>query len=136
MQFNIPTLAEQQRVIVEKGTQQAIKQLNENLAAPVLEPQKEVDESGYSRDHLLDKGRYESPHPDIIGAYFRHFQAHFPEYDTDKKLAVLLGVSSDRRIREFKQGTKKVPFEIWERFLVMTGRKPQDIIKVFAFMGE
>ncbi|GAB6264260.1 hypothetical protein [Photobacterium sp. R1] len=136
MKFIVPSLAEQQRVIVEKGTQEAIKKLNENLFAPVLPPQKEVNESDYSRAHLLDNRRYQSPHPDIIGAYFRHFQAHFPEYKADESLAKLLGVSSGRRIREWKQGKYKVPYEIWDRFLVMTGRKPQDVIKVFAFMGQ
>ena len=133
MQIEIPTLAEQQRAIVADG---AIKRVKENLEAPVFEPQTELNESEYSTNHLLDKERYESPHPDIVGAYFRHFQKNVPGYDTDKKLAYLLGLSSDRRVREFKQGVRKVPYEVWDRFLVMTGRKPQEIIKVFGFMGN
>ncbi|HCE3247772.1 hypothetical protein HUO05_23870 (plasmid) [Vibrio alginolyticus] len=136
MQITIPTLAEQQRVIVADGIKKAVKQLNENVEAPVFPAQSEVNESDYSRAHLLDKPDYESPHPDLIGAYFRHFQGLFPDYDSDAKLAKLLGVSSDRRIREYKQGKHKVPYEIWDRFLVMTGRKPQTIIKVFGYLGE
>lgn len=78
--------------------------------------------------------RWEAPSPDVIGAYFRHFQEAFPEYGTDGKLAALLGISSDRRIREYKQGRQKMPYGIWRRFLVLTGRVPQDIIPVLAFM--
>lgn len=136
MQMNIPSLAEQSRAIVADGIKKAMKQLNENVEAPIFDPQTEIDESQYSASHLLDKSRYESPHQDVVGAYFRHFQSYFPEYNSDAKLATLLGVSSDRRIREFKQGKTKVPYEIWDRFLVMTGRKPQEIIKVLGYLGE
>jgi hypothetical protein len=70
-----------------------------------------------------------------VGAYFRHFQAHFPEHGTDAKLAALLGLSSDRRIREFKNGSRKVPYGIWRSFLVLTGRAPQDILPVLGYMA-
>lgn len=136
MEIKLPTLSEQQRVIYEQSTLEAINTLNSNLNAPVLPGQSEINESEYCNKHLLRKHEgWEPPHPDIVGAYFRHFQAHFSEYASDKKLAELLGLSSDRRIREFKQGKYKVPFEIWRHFLVITGRAPQDIVKVFAFMG-
>ncbi|NAX31998.1 hypothetical protein CAG63_18295 [Vibrio sp. V37_P2S8PM304] len=136
MQINIPSLAEQRRAIVSDGIKKAIKQLKDNERAPVYEPQTEIDENQYSQSHMLDKSRYEAPHPDIVGAYFRHFQAHFVEYKSDAALARLLGLSSDRRVREYKQGKYKVPYEVWDRFLVMTGRKPQEIIKVFGFLGD
>lgn len=135
MQITIPTIEEQQRQIVADGTNKAIKQLKANIDAPVFAPQTECDETQYSNAHLLDKARYEPPHPDIVGAYFRHFQGLFPDYDSDAKLAKLLGVSSDRRIREYKQGKYKVPYEIWDRFLVMTGRKPQEVIPVMGYLG-
>ncbi|WP_412497256.1 hypothetical protein [Vibrio fluvialis] len=136
MQITIPTLAEQRRAVVADGIKKAINTLNANVNAPVFEPQTEIDESQYSAAHLLDKARYEPPHPDIVGAYFRHFQHHFNDYKSDAGLAKLLGLSSDRRVREFKQGKYKVPYEVWDRFLVMTGRKPQEIIQVLGYMGD
>lgn len=136
MEINLPALNEQQRIIFEKSTQEAISTLQQNLMAPVLPGQSEINESDYCNKHLLRKHEgFEAPHPDIVGAYFRHFQGHFNEYSSDKKLAELLGLSSDRRIREFKQGKYKVPYEIWRHFLVLTGRAPQDVVKVFGFMG-
>lgn len=136
MEITLPGIAEQQRFVYEQSTKVAIKTLGENLAAKVLPGQTEVDESAYCNKHLLRKSEgWEAPHPDIVGAYFRHFQSHFPQYNTDKKMAELLDVSSDRRIRDFKQGVRKVPYDIWRKFLVITGRAPQDVLSVMAFMG-
>ncbi|MCG7551608.1 hypothetical protein [Pseudoalteromonas sp. Of7M-16] len=136
MELKIPNMHEQKRIVYKKSTQQAIDILTLNLDAPVLPSQEEIDEGQHSNKHLLRKHEgWEAPHPDIVGAYFRHFQGHFQEYNTDKKLAQLLEVSSDRRIRDFKQGVRKVPYDIWRRFLVLTGRAPQDVLKVMAFLG-
>lgn len=136
IKIKLPPVGAQQKIIFEAATKEAIEQLRANLKAPTLPPQTEIDESKFSRKHLLrEREGWEPPHPDIVGAYLRHFQHHFAEYDTDKKLADLLGVSSDRRVREFKQGTRDVPYGIWRKFLVMTGRAPQDVIPVFAFMA-
>lgn len=44
-----------------------------------------------------------------IGAYSRHFQAHFKEYGTNAELADLLGLSTNRRVRAFKEGSTLVP---------------------------
>ncbi|KPC24159.1 Uncharacterized protein AC496_1170 [Pseudomonas savastanoi pv. glycinea] len=46
-----------------------------------------------------------------------------------------MGLSSDRRVRDYKQGVRKVPYGVWRHFLVLTGRAPQDIIPVLAFMA-
>ena len=135
MKIQVPAISEQNKAVVIDGTHKAIGRLRENLNAPEFAPQTEVDESQYNNTHLLCKSRYESPHPDIVGAYFRHFQSNFPEYKTDKALAGLLGLSSDRRIREYKQGARKIPYEVWDRFLVITGRKPQEIIEILGFMS-
>ena len=103
------------------------------MKAIALPPPSEIDENAYSNAHLLRVHEgWEPPHPDLVGAYFRHFQHHFPDYGTDQKLAELLGLSSDRRIREFKNGSRKVPYEIWRKFLVITGRVPQEVIKVLG----
>ncbi len=136
MKIDLPSLEGQQRVIFEESTREAIETLQKNLKAPSYPPQTEVDESQYSNTHLLREHEgWESPDPAIVRAYFRHFQEHFPEYGTDSKLAKLLGLSGDRRIREFKKGDRKVPYGVWRDFLVITGRAPQDVKKVLGYMG-
>jgi len=136
MKIEIPDIASQQLLIFTEGTKEAIEQLQKNLMAPRLEPQTEVDESQYPRTHLLrEREGWEPPDQAIVGAYFRHFQKHFKEYNTDQKLAGLLGLSTDRRVRAFKEGSKTVPYGVWRHFLVITGRVPQEIFPVLAFMG-
>lgn len=135
MKIEIPSIQEQQKIIFEKATLAAIEQLQRNLEAPVVEPQNTVDESLFSRAHLLDEKRFEPPPAEIVRAYFEHFQSHFPDYDTDKKLADLLGVSGNRRIREYKSGARRVQFEVWRKFLIITGRVPQDVLPVLAYMS-
>lgn len=136
MRIELPDIPEQQRVIFEQATQKGIERLKANLAAPRLPPQSEVNEQAYNRAHLLRENEgWEAPHPDVISAYFRHFQLHFPDYKTDARLATLLGLTSDRRVREYKSGARTIPYGVWRKFLVMTGRAPQEIIPVLAFMG-
>jgi hypothetical protein len=136
IKIDLPGIADQQRFVYIQSTEAAIAQLQQNLLAPTLPGQTEIDERTYSNKHLLTEAQgYEPPHPDVVGAYFRHFQKAFPEYGTDAKLAKLLGLSGDRRVRAFKDGSKTVPYGVWRKFLVMTGRAPQEIIQVFGFMG-
>lgn len=136
MKIELPSIQAQQRFIIETATKEAIDQLIENLKAPTLPPQTDINEDQYPRTHLLREAEgWQAPHPDVIRAYFRHFQAHFPEYDSDAKLAKLLGLSDSRRIRAYINDEKKIPYGIWRRFLVLTGRAPQEIIKILAYMG-
>lgn len=136
MKISLPGIREQQDHVFKAATDQAIKQLQQNLKAPRMAPQAYVDESTLPRTHLLREAEgWEAPAPELVRAYFRHFQDSFPDYNTDKKLAGLLGLSSDRRVREFKEGGRKVPYEIWRRFLVLTGRAPQDVLPVIAYMA-
>lgn len=136
IEIPLPSIEDQQKLIFEAATMAAIDQLKANLGAPRYPGQTEIDENAHGRTHLLREHEgWEAPSPDLVGAYFRHFQSHFPEYGTDGKLATLLGVSSDRRVRDYKQGARKVPYGVWRRFLVLTGRAPQDIIPVLAFMA-
>ncbi|SFB45320.1 hypothetical protein SAMN03159488_03981 [Pseudomonas sp. NFIX10] len=119
----------------EAATKGGVAQLQANLKAPRLLGQTEVHESQYSSTHLLtEQEGWEPPYRDLIGAYFRHFQALFLAYNTDAKLATLLGLSSDRRVRAFKDGSKAPSYGGWRRFLVLTGRV-QEIIPVLAFMA-
>lgn len=136
MKIDLPSIPEQQKVVYEASTKAAIQILRDNLKAPKIEGQTAIDESKYSNRHLLREHEgYEAPDPDIVRAYFTHFQSHFDEYNTDKKLAHLLGLSSDRRVREFKEGSRKVPYGVWRKFLVLTGRASQDVLPVLAFIG-
>jgi len=136
MKISLPGIREQQDHVFKAATDQAIKQLQQNLKAPRMAPQSYLDEATVSRAHLLREAEgWEAPPPELVRAYFRHFQDNFPDYSTDKKLAGLLGLSSDRRVREFKEGGRKVPYEIWRRFLVITGRAPQDVLPVLAYMA-
>ena len=138
MKIDLPSIEDQQEFIFQQATIEAIAQLKNNLLAPRFPAQDLVDESLFSHAHLLRENEgWEAPDPEIVKAYFRHFQNHFSEYGTDSKLAVLLGItgaSNDRRIRAFKDGSKKTPYGIWRRFLVLTGRVPQEIIPVLGIM--
>ena len=130
MKISMPSIDKQKDYIRGQETAAAIRQLKANLAAPKVEDISEINEDDYCSKHLLTKEQgFEAPHADIVSAYFRHLQENCPEYGTDKKLAELLGVSSNRRIREFKSGTNKVPYEIWRKLLITTGRATQDITK-------
>jgi len=136
MKIVIPGMKDQQKLVLEQSTKEAIKILKDNLNAPRIEAELEIDESEYSNSHLLEKGKgWEAPHPDIVRAYFNQFQAALDEYSTDKKLAQLLGLSSDRRIRAYKKGDDKAPYGLWHQFLVITGRAPQQPLKVLAIFN-
>ncbi|MEA7931654.1 hypothetical protein ONJ16_26040, partial [Salmonella enterica subsp. enterica serovar Montevideo] len=41
---------------------------------------------------------------EVVNAWFEHFKTSFPEYKSDKKLGILLGLTgnTDRRIRSFR----------------------------------
>lgn len=136
MKIDLPNLADQQAFIFEQATKESVAQLLANLDAPRIPLQ--VKQDHWSNTHLLrEREGWKPPEPDVVGAYFRHFQEHFPEFGTDEKLADLLyGPGCDRkRIRDFKSGSAPVPYRIWRHFLVLTGRVPQDITPVMAFMG-
>lgn len=137
MKIEIPliSLDDQRKFIRQAAIDEAIAQLQANLDAPVYPPQTEVDETQETTHLLLEHEGWQAPSPDLVSAFFRQFQLHFPDYNTDRKLAELLGVSSNRRIRQFKSGEKKVPYGVWRRFLVMTGRVPQEIIPVMGYLS-
>lgn len=136
----LPSIEEQQKAVFLAATNAGIHQLQANLNAPRLPGPSELDESQFPRTHLLrELEGWEPPPAELVMAYFRNFQDAFPDYGTDMKLARLLGLrgdSADRRIREYKAGSYKVPYGVWRHFLVLTGRVPQDIIPVMAFMDN
>jgi hypothetical protein len=135
IQIELPSIEQQQRFIFEAATKAAMQQLEQNLKAPIIKDL-ELDESLYSRDHLLTEERWQAPHPDIVRAYLEQFQRH-TEHKTDKALAAWLGLkgtNAERRLRAYKTGSEVPPFGIWRKLLVATGRVPQEIMSVVAFM--
>lgn len=139
MNIDLPSLDDQRKFIFEEATKESIALLQSNLEAVRYPSQRYVDEITFPSTHLLreDQG-WVAPDPELVKAYFFHFQDYFSQYSTDAKLACLLGIKgsgNDRRIRAFKDGSKKVPYGIWRRFLIITGRVPQDVVKVLAYMG-
>ncbi|MEA7931569.1 hypothetical protein ONJ16_24865, partial [Salmonella enterica subsp. enterica serovar Montevideo] len=75
---------------------------------------------------------------EVVNAWFEHFKTSFPEYKSDKKLGILLGLTgnTDRRIRSFRNGERPVPYGVWRRFLIITGRVSQEIIPVIAHIDD
>lgn len=132
MKIELPGIAEQQLVVFKAAQQEAIEAMKKNGEAKVMAAPLSVDEADYPRTHLLrEREGWEPPHKDLVVAYFQQFKELFG-YGSDKEIAELLGLSSDRRVREFKQGKSPVPYGVWRRFLVMTGRAPQDVIPVLG----
>ena len=59
------------------------------------------------------------------------------EYQSDKDVVRWLGLkgsNAERRLRAYRNGDAKVPYGIWRKILVATGRVPQEIEPVIAFM--
>lgn len=135
MKIEIPGIAAQQRFVFEAATKAGIEQLEKNLQAPVIEDL-ELDESSYDNSHLLTEDRWKPPHPDIVFAYIEQLKRH-SEHKTDKDVVIWLGLkgnNAERRLRAYKNGDNEPPYGIWRKILVATGRVPQEIEPVIAFM--
>ena len=132
MKIELPGIDDQQLMVFLASQKEAMATMNKNLDAQVMRAPLVVDENAYPRTHLLrEREGWEPPHKDLVAAYFQQFKDLFG-YGSDKEMAELLGLSSDRRVREFKQGKSPVPYGVWRRFLVMTGRAPQEVIPVLG----
>lgn len=133
MKIDLPGKNEQREFVRKAATDEAIKQLRANLKVPKYEAHLSIDESLFDDLHLrTEENGWVAPHPEIVKAYFEDFKNQIPEYNTDEKLTYLLGLSSNRRVRAFRLGEKKVPYGVWRKFLVLTGRVQQEIIPVLG----
>lgn len=104
-----------------------------SIDLPLLLNGEPVSESDYPTAHLLTKDKgYEPPHCDLVKAYFDQLKAYDSQY-TEAGIAKLLGLSNGRAIRGFKSGDRPVPFAVWRRFLVATGRAPIDMPDMVGF---
>ena len=135
MKIKIPNIASQQNFVFEVATKAGIEQLEKNLLAPVIEDL-ELDESDYDNSHLLTEDRWKPPHADIVFAYLEQFKRN-SEYKTDEDIVRWLGLkgtNATRRLRKYRNGNDVIPYGIWRKVLVATGRVPQEIAPVIGFM--
>lgn len=140
--IDLLSINEQRLLLLEQGANEGCRQLRENLQAPCYPAAPGIDAAKYGDKHLrtLDEG-WEPPVPALISAWFNQFQIVFPDYASEKKLAWLLGLSgnnADRRIRAYASGDEKIPYGLWRRFLILTGRVSQEIVPVMGIfdIGE
>lgn len=134
--IDLPGLDEQRILLLQRGAEEGCNQLRENLSAPRYPAAPAIDAATFGDKHLRtpDEG-WEPPAAALISAWFGQFQSCFPEYASENKLAVLLGLSvanGGRRIRAYTSGDEKIPYGLWRRFLVLTGRASQEIIPVLG----
>lgn len=134
MKIEIPNISEQHIFIFKMAQDEAKVLIDKNSCAEIKYSKLSINESEYSNKHLLRKREgWEPPHKDIVAAYFEQFHDLFG-IGSDNKLADLLDLSDGRRIRDFKQGKSTVPYDVWRKFLIMTGRATQDIIPVYGIV--
>ncbi|ELD7546631.1 hypothetical protein ACE3I0_23125 [Enterobacter hormaechei subsp. hoffmannii] len=134
--IDLPGIDEQRMLLLQRGAEASCNQLRANLNAPRYPAAPGIDAAAYGDKHLrtLDEG-WEPPAAALVSAWFTHFQSCFPEYASENKLAALLGLSGTnggRRIRAYTSGDEKIPYGLWRRFLVLTGRASQEIIPVLG----
>lgn len=120
----------------EPDTQAAIEQLRKNLTAPILPPVTEVDDTLFSKNHLLTlKEGWEPPHPMLVWGYFEHFKKNVGDIESDEQLAELLQVSKEK-MKQLKAGETAPTYGLWRKFLIMTGRVQQEIIPVLGYVSS
>lgn len=132
----LPSVSQQRMILLRDGADRGCEALKKNLAAPQFGSIDDFDASAYGDKHLLTEAEgWQPPAPELICSWFGQLQAAFPEFASEEKLAVLLGLKgkqADRRIRAFKTGETAIPYGIWRRFLILTGRVSQEIIPVLG----
>jgi hypothetical protein len=134
--FSIPSLSEQRLVLLEQGIDEGIKTLKSNLSAKRFPKSKRVDyDSLDEKPFLTQEQGWSAPPGALVDAWFEQFKSSFPQYGSDEKIANLLGIrtkGASRQIRAFRSGEKDIPYGIWRRFLVITGRVSQEIYPVLG----
>ncbi|NQD63731.1 hypothetical protein HP459_20360 [Enterobacter sp. CM29] len=134
--IDLPNLAQQRMIVLTTEAEKGCQTLKNNLTAPTFGSVENLDLTEFSRKHLMRENEgWEPPAAALVVAWFEQFQQTFSEYATEDKLAAQLGLrgkNAGRRIRDFKTGSTPVPYGVWRRFLVMTGRASQEIIPVLG----
>lgn len=117
---------EKYKMLYDK-TEQQKKVLERNLCAPKVTEICNCENFPETHKLALDDG-WEAPPAGLVKLYLTHFKDN-TEYDSDHKISQLLGINNSRRLREWASGEKNVPYDIWRKFLVMTGRDVCDIVR-------
>lgn len=140
--IDLPDMGEQKEFVRRERVREATAELLKGLDAPHIAGPETFNYRDYSTKHLLTEAEgWEPPAHEVVNAWFEHFKNHYPDYSSDLKLGQLLGLkgstgNSDRRMRAFRLGERPVPYGIWRRFLVMTGRVSQEIIPVMVIIED
>lgn len=134
--IEIPSLDVQRKEVFENGINEAIRALRNNLKAAPYPRAANVDYDALDPRYFLtvEEG-WIAPPAELVNHWFEQFKATFPQYGVDKSLAGLLGIhthGANRRIREYRNGEKPIPYGIWRKFLVLTGRVTQEIYPVMG----
>lgn len=139
IEIDLPDMGTQRDVIRRERVREATTSLLKGLDAPHVKGPLSFDYRAYSVKHLLTEAEgWEPPPHEVVNAWFEHFKTALPDLGSDKKLGNLLGLegNADRRIRSFRNGERPVPYGVWRKFLVMTGRAHQEIWPVLAIIDD
>ena len=140
IEIDLPDMGSQKEFVRREDVRRACAELEDSLNAPRMSGPESFSYRDYSTRHLLTEAEgWEAPAHTVVNAWFEHFKSNFPEYSSDKTLGQLLGLRGnnvDRRIRQYRFGERPVPYGVWRRFLVMTGRVSQEIIPVLVIIED
>lgn len=140
IEIDLPDMGSQKEFVRRENVHRAVAELEKGLNAPRMRGPESFNYRDYSTRHLLTEAEgWEPPVHEVVNAWFEHFKSNFPEYSSDKKLGQLLGLAGsnvDRQMRKFRFGERRVPYGIWRRFLVITGRVSQEIIPVLVIIED
>jgi len=137
-QVVLPGLNEQAKFVALQRAKELAQAVDAICRQPVIDipltlDGKPISENDYPKTHLLERERgWEPPHQDLVKAYFEQLKAYDSKY-SENGIAELLDLSSGRAVRNFKSGERPVPYAVWRKFLVATGRAPIDIPKMIGF---
>jgi hypothetical protein len=126
MEIDCPPMSEQLAFTYIHCTKEGISQLEQSLSAAVIPNDIGIKEEA---KWFLDRRRWSCPPAKAITAYFDHFIRHYPQYEGPNCLSSRLRVDDDM-ISAYRQGSEKIPYDIWRNFLVITGRMHQEILDV------
>ena len=127
MMFHLQSIEDQKFFVREQTAEANLDIIQKNLNAP--ECPCKFDESNYDQSHYnWDRRQWNPPHPHIVAAFFDHFKSN-SKYKSDYELADLLHVHWDEFSR-FVKGVTPVPYHVWQTFLVISGRKTQQLLEV------
>lgn len=142
MEIDLPDMGSQKDLVRRENVRKACAELEKGLNAPRMAGPVSFKYRDYSTKHLLTEADgWEPPPHEVVNAWFEHFKNNFPDYSSDLKLGQLLGLkgapgNGDRRMRAFRLGERPVPYGIWRRFLIMTGRVSQEITPVMVIIND